>query len=705
MRTDIADMMSAFFSDETEAYRFPSEPGFGDTVLVRIRARKDCVVRAMLYSFGQNLAILMKKSASDAYFDWYDTELVCLNQEIRYCFLVETGTMSVVYDKIGARQLNSYEDLPEEYAFRFTPGFHVPEWSKGAVQYQIFLDRFRNGNPDNDVKNNEYYYVVGHSRHMEDWNCPPDETDIRTFYGGDLQGVLDKLDYLQRLGVEVIYFNPLFISPSSHKYDTQDYDSIDPHFGIITDDVDHPMQSWEKHNGYAPQYIRRITSPENLEKTNEFFAFFCKELHRRGMRIILDGVFNHCGSFSKWMDREGIYLGKPGYQNGAYQSADSPYRKYFRFSSRGSGKYADYEGWWGHSTLPKLNYEESEDLKERILRIAEKWASPPYSIDGWRLDVAADLGHSPEYNHRFWKEFRKRLKKVNPELLIIAEHYGNPADWLHGDEWDTVMNYDAFMDPVSFFLTGMEKHSDEIRTDLYRNGQLFFDTMLKRMASFERPSLECAMNQLSNHDHSRFLTRTNQKIGRLDNSGSEAAGEGIRKGVFRQAVLIQMTWPGAPTIYYADEAGQVGWTDPDNRRTYPWGNEDTGLIELHRKLISLRSEQPVLKNGSFKPLTADFGVISYARFREDAAAIVAVNASEEEKHLRIRVRDVGVADGCRMIRKVITTENGFDGTDVDTGIISDGELRVVLPAGTAAVYVTERKGRTHNEDNRESAVY
>lgn len=685
-------ILAAIFSDETVDYRCPSEPDFGDTVTIRIRTLKDSAIRVMLYVFGSELAILMKKTVAGNVFDWYEGQIVCIRKEVEYCFFLEYADMNILYDKTGAHVLAEQKLPDREYAFRFTPGFHVPAWAKGAVQYQIFTDRFYNGNPKNDVADNEYFYVVGHSRHMKDWSCPPDDTDIRTFYGGDLQGVMQKLDYLQELGVEVIYFNPLFVSPSSHKYDTQDYDYIDPHFSVITEDNDHEMQFWEKHNGYASRYIKRVTSKKNLEASNAFFADFCRELHKRGMKIILDGVFNHCGSFNKWMDREGIYLGKSGYERGAFQDQNSPYRKFFRFSAKGNSRYADYEGWWGHDTLPKLNYEGSDELKEIILQTAEKWASPPYSIDGWRLDVAADLGHSTEFNHLFWKEFRSRIKAINPDILIIAEHYGDPKDWLHGDEWDTVMNYDAFMDPVSFFLTGMEKHSDEKRDDLFLNGSAFFASMLKNMSAFERPSLECAMNELSNHDHSRFLTRTNRQVGRLMTAGSEAAGYNVRKNIFRQAVMIQMTWPGAPTIYYADEAGQVGWTDPDNRRTYPWGKEDQELISYHKKLIAIRKEYPVLKNGSLIPLAAEHGVIAYARFNLTSAVIIAVNADEKEREITIRAEYAGAADGSKVTRILTSDTDGYDSGHVPEGAVMNGIIRVKLPAGAAAVYVLPGKG-------------
>ena len=680
-------VLSAVFSDETPFYRFPSEPDVGDTVNIRIRVAKGSAERVILLTESLKVGTLMEKKSSDDFFDFYETGIVCDGAEVMYRFLIECADgIRIAYDKNGCRPVeNTFPEYNPSYAFRFQPGFHVPEWAKGAVQYQIFPERFCNGDPSNDVTDNEYYYTVGHAKHISDWSALPTDTDIRSFYGGDLQGILDKLDYLQSLGIEVLYLNPVFVSPSSHKYDVQDYEHIDPHFGIITDDMEHEMQLWEKHNGYAPRYIRRVTSMENLEKSDALFAKLCGELHSRGMKIILDGVFNHCGSFNKWMDYEGIYLGKAGFQPGAYQSLHSPYRSFFHFHDSHSGRGPAYEGWWGYTTLPKLNYEASPELFETVMKIAVKWVSEPYCIDGWRLDVAADLGHSAAFNHRFWKEFRARVKAANPDAVIIAEHYGDPAPWLKGDEWDSVMNYDAFMEPVTWFLTGMEKHSDSYRDDLYQNGKAFFDIMRDKMSRLRYPSLLCAMNELSNHDHSRFLTRTNRMIGRMNTLGPDAAAAGINKGIFREAVTIQMTWPGAPTVYYADEAGQVGWTDPDNRRTYPWGHEDESLIALHRDLIALRKKLPVLKSGSLKQLLADYGRIAYARFSDSSRAVIAVNNTGDWTSFRIFVRDAGAKEKERYICRLQTLQEGHGTNDEDWGEVTDGYLTFDLPPFSSAV--------------------
>ena len=255
-------ILSAVFSDESPDYRFPSEPDCGDSVRIRLRVAKDSAERVILLFESITVGTMMYKIKSDDFFDYYEAGIICNENEVIYRFLIECpdGT-KIAFDKSGVRADEHHvPDYNPAYAFRFIPGFHVPDWAKGAVQYQIFPDRFCNGDPSNDVVDNEYYYTVGHSKHIADWDALPGDTDIRCFYGGDLQGILDKLDYLQDLGIEVLYLNPVFVSPSSHKYDCQDYEHIDPHFGVITDDMDHVMQAWEKHNGYAPKYIRRVTS-------------------------------------------------------------------------------------------------------------------------------------------------------------------------------------------------------------------------------------------------------------------------------------------------------------------------------------------------------------------------------------------------------------------------------------------------------------
>ena len=660
---------TALFCDGTEGYVYPPEPKESELVTFRFRTAKDDVDRVGLVTSADTY--VMEKECTQGEFDYYTFETRLGEEPFRYCFEVQSGTEKYYYGRCGISR-----EILEYYNFVVVPGFSTPDWAKGAVMYQIFTDRFYNGDKSNDVETNEYYYTGDYSQRVTNWDKYPANMGVREFYGGDLQGVMDKLDYLQDLGVEVVYFNPLFVSPSNHKYDIQDYDYIDPHYGKIVDDGGEVLPNGVTDNSQATKYKKRTTGLKNLEASNELFIKLVEELHRRGMKVILDGVFNHCGSFNKWMDRERIYEGEEDYEPGAYVSADSPYRSYFRFFKEGPENWpynANYDGWWGHDTLPKLNYEDSVKLENYILYIGRKWVSPPYNVDGWRLDVAADLGRSNEYNHEFWQKFRRAVKDANPNALILAEHYGDPSDWLKGDEWDTVMNYDAFMEPVTWFLTGMEKHSDEAREELLGNIDNFIGSMAHHMSNMLTPSLQVAMNELSNHDHSRFLTRTNHMVGRVEHLGPEAANEYVNKAVMREAVVMQMTWVGAPTVYYGDEAGVCGFTDPDNRRTYPWGHEDQELIAFHKEAIRIHKEHPALKTGSLKILGGEENILSYARFKGHDRIIVVINNRSERAEVKVPVWEAEIPIKCRMKRLLYSYKDGYT-TEYEEYLVEDGEV-------------------------------
>lgn len=669
----------ALFSDTTQDYVTPAEPRFKEKVTVRFRTAKNNVDAVFLISGSKSVE--MVKTEVDALFDYYSCVITMDEKIFGYCFQIIAGKVMCYFNSRGISK-----DVQEYYNFRLIAGFRTPTWAKGAVMYQIFVDRFYNGDKSNDVLTNEYTYLDGYSEQVTDWGKYPAQMGVREFYGGDLQGVLDKMDYLEDLGIDVIYFNPLFVSPSNHKYDIQDYDYIDPHIGKIVDDEGELLKDGQKENRFATRYINRVTNKKNLEASNELFAKVVKEAHKRGIKVILDGVFNHCGSFNKWLDRERIYEEQEGYEKGAFISEDSPYKDYFRFHKDDCWPYnPSYDGWWGHDTLPKLNYEGSRELTDYIMKIGRKWVSAPYNADGWRLDVAADLGHSPEFNHRFWKEFRKSVKLANPNAVIIAEHYGYSREWLQGDEWDSVMNYDAFMEPVTWFLTGMQKHSDDYREDLLGNAESFWGAMTHHGTNFTNSSLQVSMNELSNHDHSRFLTRTNKKVGRLHTLGSKAAEEGINKAVFREAVVMQMTWPGAPTIYYGDEAGVCGFTDPDNRRTYPWGHEDRELIEFHKQMIRVHKLNGVLLTGSLMNLGEDYNYVAYGRFDKEEQIVVMVNNNDHEIEKEVSTWRIGVPKNAQMQRIAFTDQNGFSFNTV-TIRAEDGKIKVKLPAESACVF-------------------
>ena len=612
-------------------------------------------------------------------FDYYAINLALGTKMIKYHFRT-VGQYRLYYNVFGAS-----EHFSEEWEFEFTPGFKTPDWAKGAVMYQIMVDRFNNGDKSNDVMTNEYAYIARGDSKVENWMEPPAVDGTRQFYGGDLQGVIDKLEYLEKLGVEVIYFNPIFVSPSNHKYDTQDYDYIDPHFGKIVNDNGKLLKDGDNNNEHAQRYKVRTTDLANLEASNKLFVELVEKAHAHGIKIIIDGVFNHCGSFNKWMDKEKFYTKNKNYKSGAYISKDSPYNLYFKFLEDRWPDNNSFEGWWGFDTLPKLNYEGSKELCDYIIEVGKKWVSPPYNVDGWRLDVAADLGHSQEFNHEFWKKFRKAVKEANPEAIILAEHYGDANSWLQGDQWDTIMNYDGFMDPVTWFLTGVDKHSDNSNPGMRGDAGTFKLTMQYQMSRMQNQSLLVAMNELSNHDHSRFLTRTNRMVGRVGTAGTAAASQDIDEAIFKQGVVMQMTLPGAPTLYYGDEAGVCGWTDPDNRRTYPWGHENFEILEFYRETIAIHRQHKVFKTGSYKPLVEQRDLLCYGRFDMDNAAFVLINTSDTDKTVSIPTWTLGVEDG-ESFERLIETSREFYNCGRVKVVQENNIVTVTVKANSSVIY-------------------
>jgi alpha-glucosidase len=669
---------SAIFSDETINYRMPSEPEPNEKTKVMIRTARENVDQVFLCFNGQKVEIQVEKS--DDIFDYYAGEIIPSVEKVEYFFELRIGKLKFYYNKRGiTREPDGY------FNFTIVPGFRTPDWAKGTVMYQIFVDRFYNGDQDNDVVDHEYVYVGKHATKVDDWNKLPNSDGIREFYGGDLLGVMKKLDYLEQLGVQVLYLNPIFVSPSNHKYDTQDYDYVDPHYGKIVVDEGEVLAENCFDNNKATKYISRSTEKANLEASNQLFSELVEAAHQRGMKVILDGVFNHCGSFNKWLDREKIYENSHNYAHGAYVTETSPYNLFFYFHNKHTWPdNGEYDGWWGFDTLPKLNYEGSRELYNYILEIGKKWVSPPINADGWRLDVAADLGYSEDFNHKFWRDFRKAVKEAKGDAIILAEHYGDPSRWIQGDQWDTVMNYDAFMEPITWFLTGMEKHSDEYRADLLGNSKAFMDAINYNMARFQIQSLQVSMNELSNHDHSRFLTRTNHRVGRVYSSGHEAASGDINKGVMKEAVVFQMTWPGAPTIYYGDEVGLCGWTDPDNRRSFPWGNEDMDLFYVHKELISIRKKYAALRIGSVKFLYDAYNLISYGRWDDADKFVVIINNNEVAKKIKVPVWEIGVKDSETMFQLIETSEESYKAEE-KIHFVFQGRMTVTIKPFSAIV--------------------
>ncbi len=455
--------------------------------------------------------------------------------------------------------------------------FHVPKWYREGVIYQIFPDRFRRGK-DNKMEtlindDNLNKDIIFHDNWDDVPNYMPDPETGKIlnndFFGGNLQGIIDKLDYLKDLGVTIIYLNPIFKSFSNHRYDTGDYLNIDPMLG-----------------------------------DRDTFQSLCELAEERGMAVILDGVFSHTGSDSIYFNKNGNYP-----SIGAWQSKDSRYYPWYRFLEYPN----EYDCWWGVKTLPNVN-EMEPSYMDFIIRsedsVIKHWLRNGAS--GWRLDVADEL---PD---KFIRELRKAVKETNPEAVIIGEvwedasnkiSYGSLREYLLGEELDVVMNYPFRSMLLNFLLGNL-------------NGEDLMKGSLSMYENYPKEVFFGAMNLVGTHDVTRLRTVLGEAPIPAETGlspGDQAAYKmtEVQKTLadMRQklAVIMQMTLPGVPAIYYGDEAGMEGYSDPHNRRTYPWGNEDHSMIQWYQRLIRLRNQRYALRNGEYIPIVYEEGLFAYIR--------------------------------------------------------------------------------------------
>ena len=466
----------------------------------------------------------------------------------------------------------SYENL-NKYQITVHEDFQIPSWYKEGVMYNIFVDRFNNGNrnkkPSNPKKNSFIYANWSDEpMYIKDKN---DEIIRWDFHGGNLKGIIDKLPYLSKIGVSIIYLSPIFESSSNHKYNTGDYKKIDPMFG-------------------DEEILKEL-----IEKAN-----------KKGINIILDGVFSHTGADSKYFNKFGNYD-----EVGAYQSKDSKYSSWYTFNDFPD----DYKCWWGVKDLPNVN-ELNKSYMDYIIydkdSVINKWTD--MGIKGWRLDVADELPTE------FIKEIRKELKKNDAESVLVGEvwedasnkiSYNERRNYLVGNQLDSVMGY-PFRDNIVSFLKG-NITSKELNNK--------FMTIKE---NYPKESFKANLNLISSHDVARIKTELNYD-----------------EAMVKLAVATQMTFEGVPYIYYGDEAGLCGGTDPDNRKTYPWKNEDEDMIEFYKEAINTRKKYSVLTSGDTEFIdTNDDDVFGYIRFNDKCEKIlILINRSLENKNISINIKE------------------------------------------------------------------
>lgn len=588
--------LESVYSDGTAAFVSDPHPRMGDTVTVRLRLYEDAPVRHVLLRSMPNGSMElteMQPVRREHGLVYYEAPLRINEKRVPYQFYLAADDGIYYYTQQGVSTV-----LPgHSHDFVLLSDYVQPQWVKHAVFYQIFPDRFCNGDERNDVRSGEYTQD-GHPTlrmaHWDDTPLPYEKSFCLDFYGGDLQGIRQKIPYLKQLGVTALYLNPIFHAPSVHKYDCIDYFHVDPHFG-----------------------------------GDEALAELSAALHENGMKLVLDISINHTGTAHRWFNRDGLYF---DLSEGAYHNPASRERGYYFFDEQNH-----YHGWLGNDNMPTLNYTSSA-LRETIYRaedsVLKKWLRPPYSIDGWRFDVADVFARNDgiQLADELWPEIRQSVRAVNPEAYVLAEEWDDCAPRLQGDAWDATMNYFGCARPIRAFLGQGDIFLE--RCDALRgsNRRMTAEELRQRVTDFlgKMPHAlrENQFNLFDSHDCSR-----------LHNDPR------IHPEEYRGAVIFQFLLPGAPSIYYGDEAGADGilGTNEGCRYPMPWGKDFEGseVFRLYQTLAQLKQRSEALGSGGMQFLAAEGQILALARFCGDEVLVGVLSTEERERSVRLPLGAVG----------------------------------------------------------------
>ncbi len=525
-----------------------------ETVHLRLRTKRGDVAGVSLvygdkynwHHIGPQTAE-MNVFARDSLFDYWQVAVKPTYRRLKYGFKLRDGNETLWMNEQGFHE-SEPTNIYLYYEFPFlNPAdvFSPPAWVKDAVFYQIFPERFAKGDPSIDPDN------------VEPWGGVPTP---QNFFGGDLQGVIDHLDHLEKLGVNAVYFNPLFEAPTNHKYDTIDYMKIDPHFG-----------------------------------TNEKMKELVEACHARGIKVLLDAVFNHSGSrFPPFLDVK-------------EKGTSSRYADWFHvreFPLEVRDGIPTFDAFAFGADMPKLNTENAE-VQKYLLDVARYWIEE-IGVDGWRLDVANEV------DHRFWRLFRDVVKKANPDAYILGEIWHDSQPWLGGDQFDAVMNYPLTEAVLDYAVRGT------------RDGRQFADLAGNLLAAYPQQATEAAFNLLGSHDTPRLLTLSK--------------GD---KRLMKLATVIQFTFAGTPCIYYGDEVGLDGGQDPGCRKCMEWdeAKQDLGLFAFFAAVVKLRHDHRALRDGTFAMLHAEPGsyAVAYSRQADGEKFVIALNAGKRRTSVTLPV--------------------------------------------------------------------
>lgn len=658
------DWKNTIFADSGRYFVSNPLPEKGETITLWLRICewspvKQIILRTKLN--GVEVLLPMAWDYSREGLAYFKTSVTLWEDVFHYHFYLVTQDEVYYYTQNGLTRA-----MPDEtFDFKVLVGYQQPEWVKNAVFYQIFPDRFCRGNEKNRVKDKEYSFNGCPAIQVKNWNQIPAgywDSHCMDFYGGDLEGIIQKIPYLKKLGINALYLNPIFYAATVHRYDCLDYFHVDPHLG----------------------------GDDALVKLS-------RALHMNGMRLILDVSVNHTGTAHKWFNKNGEFF---PLSQGAYHNPGAKEREYYLFKEKkekqiaaGEGTDAgikadtgmgtdaeeggrEYKAWNNVETLPTLNYA-SKALREVIYEgedsVVRHWLKAPFAIDGWRFDVADVMARNDavQLHHEIWPEIRRKIKDANKDAYILAEDWCDCAEFLKGDEWDSAMNYFGCARPVREFAGEqdwfLQKYDYFKEIPSPQDAELFARRVGAHLHKLPTVIQQNQFNLLDSHD-----------IARLHNNPA------VSQGAWKNAVLLQFSLPGCVSVYYGDEAGIDGRTQDVEGCRYPmpWDKEfqKEGAYILHHRLIQLRRKTEAFTEGSFKMLYAKDKQFVCARFTDKERYIVACSMEKEERTIDFSVEGLGWASCAK--------GSDLNGEKLCVPV-NDGWIRLTLPAESGCVLRVE----------------
>lgn len=626
------DWLESVYADGTKYFVSNPLPSLGEAVNLKIRMAEDApiehVICRYLWNGAEQLLEMQKVGVTDG-LAYYAAEVKIMEPVFSYQFYLVTKNQIFYYTQ---KEITTY--IPDHvYDFKILAGYQQPDWVKGAVFYQIFPDRFCCGNPKNTVKDGEYSFNGYETMQIKEWNTPAptyEQGHCLDFYGGDLDGIRQKIPYLKQLGVTAVYLNPIFYAATVHRYDCLDYFSVDPHLG----------------------------GDEALAKLTE-------ALHEEGIKVILDVSINHTGTANRWFNKEGLFFDK---SQGAYLNPNAKEREYYFFYEDNS-----YKAWFDVETLPTLNYTSKElrhILYEGEESLLKKWLKPPYSIDGWRFDVADVMARNNEIQlqHEVWPAIRESIKEVNNKAYILAEDWGDCSEFLQGKEWDSPMNYFGCGRPIRQFVGEVDlfHQRNEILNHIsYKmTAEDLKNRIVEHFSKIPYTVAQVQFNLLDSHD-----------VPRLHNN------KNISKENYKGAVMMLFTLLGAANIYYGDEVEIDGRLEDTEGCRYPmpWNDamKEKEIFVLYQTLAKLKGNKKAFMEGGMKILYAKNYVFSFARFAEREVFITVCSTNDEMQIIELPIAYLG--------KKTTNVTEDILGTPL-TYEVREGNMYLQVPANQSYVF-------------------